>query len=200
MFFIFSKWVPLLFLKIDKPSSLYNPILLLLLISVMKKSFKYYVAKKYQQVPLRLRKGAIASNCPLDGKCLIPNIVYKAQVTSSHLNYKQNIYIGTVEANFKHMFNNHTKSFNLEHHENDTKLSKKYWTIKHNHFTAKVICWIIRKCASFNTTRRKYCLCFNEKLELARYKDDNLLNKRSELISKCRHQNKLTALRHNYKD
>ena len=60
------------------------------------------------------------NNCPLDGKCLIPNIIYETQITWNQLNYKQNIYIGIAEADFKNRFNNHTKSFNLEHYESNT--------------------------------------------------------------------------------
>ena len=63
------------------------------------------------------------NNCPLDGKCLTPNIIYEAQITSNQPNYKQKVYIGTAETDFKHRFNNHTKLFNLEHYENDTELS-----------------------------------------------------------------------------
>ena len=75
------------------------------------------------------------NNCPVDGKCLTPNIIYEAQITSNKPNYKHKVYIGTAETDFKHRFNNHTKSFNLEHYENDTELSKEYWTRKRNHFT-----------------------------------------------------------------
>ena len=97
---------------------------------------------------------------------------------SNQLNYKQKNYIGTAETDFKNRFNNHTKSFNLEHYENGVELSKGYWTIKRNHFTPKVTWRIIRKCTPFNTTKRKCYLCLNEKLEIASYKGDNLLNKR----------------------
>ena len=140
------------------------------------------------------------NNCPLDGNCLTPNIIYVAQITSNQLSYKQKIYIGTTETDFKHSFSNHTKPFNLQHYESDTELSKEYWTVKRNHFTPKVTWRIIRKCAPFNTTKRKCYLCLNEKLEIALYKGDNLLNKRSELINKCRYQNKFTLLRHDSKD
>ena len=58
-------------------------------------------------------------NCSLDGQCLTPNIIYEAQITSNQLNYKQKIYIETTKTGFKHMFNNHTKLFNLENYEND---------------------------------------------------------------------------------
>ena len=42
----------------------------------------------------------------------------------------------------------------------------------------KVTWRIIRKCAFFNTTKRKCYLFLNEKSEIASYKGDNLLNKR----------------------
>ena len=140
------------------------------------------------------------NNCPLDGKCLAPNIIYESHITSNQLNYKQKIYIGTAETDLKHRFNDHTKSLNLEHYENETELSKEYWAIKRNHFTPIVTWRIIRKCAPFNTTKRKCYLCLNEKLEMASYKGDNLLNKRSELTNKCRHQNKFSPLRHDSKN
>ena len=44
------------------------------------------------------------NNCPLDGKSLTPNISYEAQITSNQLNYKQKVYIGTAETDFKHRF------------------------------------------------------------------------------------------------
>ena len=44
------------------------------------------------------------NNCPLDGKCLTPNIIYEAQITSNQRNYKQKVYIGTAETDFKHRF------------------------------------------------------------------------------------------------
>ena len=64
------------------------------------------------------------NNCPLDRKFLTPNIIYEAQITSNQPNYKQKVYIGTAETDFKHRFNNHTKSFNLEHYENNTEYLK----------------------------------------------------------------------------
>ena len=62
------------------------------------------------------------NNWPLDGKCLTPNIIYEVQITSNQLNYKQKVYIGTDETDFKQRFDNHRNSFNLEHYENDTEL------------------------------------------------------------------------------
>ena len=89
------------------------------------------------------------------------------------------------------------------YYENNTDLSKEYWTTKRNHFTPIVTWRPIRKCSTFNTTKKKCYLCLNEKLKIASYRKDNLLNKRSELIrhqNKCRHQNKFTLLRNDSKD
>ena len=41
-----------------------------------------------------------------------------------------------------------------------------------------------------NPNSKTCCLCLNEKLEIGRFKEHNLLNKRSEIIYKCRHRNK----------
>ena len=61
------------------------------------------------------------------------------------------------------------------------------------------IAWkIVRRCAPVNRTILKWKLCLNEKLEIATHHEKNLLNKRSELVSKCRHFNKLLLM--NFKD
>ena len=53
---------------------------------------------------------------------------------------------------------------------------------------------------ALNTTKGNCYLCLSEKLEITSYKGDNVLNERSELINKCRQQNKFTLLRHDSKD
>ena len=140
------------------------------------------------------------SLCPLSGTCLTPNIIYEAKITSNQPNYDEKVYFGTAETDFKTRFNNHTKSFNHHQYENDTELSKEFWTIKRNEFRPKVSWRILRRCPPYNLNQRKCFLCLNEKLEIASYKGKNLLNKRSELINKCRHQNKHTLLRYDSKD
>ena len=77
------------------------------------------------------------NNCPLYGKSLTSNIIYEAQITLNQLNYKQKIYLGTAETDFKHRLSNHTKSFNLEHYENDTELSKRILDNKMQSFHTK---------------------------------------------------------------
>lgn len=92
---------------------------------------------KFLNNTARLRNCRNKNNSPLDGKCLTSNIIYEAQITSNKLSYKENFFKETAKTDFKHRFNNHTKSFNLEHYENDTELSKEHWTIKRNYFKPK---------------------------------------------------------------
>ena len=157
-------------------------------------SFKQY---RWDWWKLQLQK---QEQLPFRWKMLNPKHHLQSTDHPNQLNYEQKIYTGTAKTDFKDRFSNHTKSFNIEHYENGSELSKEYWTIKRNHFTQKVTWRIIRKCAPFNTTKRKCYLRLNEKIEIASYKGDNLLNKNPELINNCRHQNKFTLLRHDSKE
>jgi hypothetical protein len=48
--------------------------------------------------------------CPLDGKCKVDNVVYKAMVTTDDGNTKE--YIGMTANPFKERYANHKTSFN----------------------------------------------------------------------------------------
>ena len=91
-------------------------------------------------------------------------------------------------------------SFRNEFYKNDTEVSKELRQMKMKNYTPKITWRIIRKCLPYNYNSRKCYLCLNEKLEIALYEGENLLNKKTELISKCRHQNKFMLLRHDSKD
>ena len=68
-------------------------------------------------------------------------------------------------------------------------------------YTAEITWRIVRKCLPYNYNSRKWYLCLNEKVEIALYEGENLLNKKTELISTCLHQNKfMLLLRHDSKD
>ena len=68
----------------------------------------------------------------------------------------------------------------------------------------KKITWkIICHCAPINRNSLRCNLCLNEKLEIALRKsnhNENIINSRSELVSKCRHINKFTLMRYDSKD
>lgn len=129
-------------------------------------------------------------DCPLNGKCLSKSIVYKAEVKSGNI-VKQ--YIGLAGNTFKERFNNHTKSIRLEKYKKETELSKYVWDLKDKGKEYEIKYKIV--CQSNTATRKSgICnLCLDEKFYILFVKQENkvnLLNKRSEMISKCRHGNR----------
>ena len=132
-------------------------------------------------------------NCPMNGNCLKSCIVYKAEVESVS---GQKYYIGTSEDKFKTRYNNHTKSFRNRVYEMDTELSKHIWMLKdkEEEFTLK---WsIAAKASPYKKSSKRCDLCISEKLLIAKADPKTLLNKRSEIISKCRHRNKFKLKRY----
>ena len=118
-------------------------------------------------------------------------IVYRADVTTTSGDNK--IYIGMTEHTFKTQYNNRKLSFNHRKHSHDTVLSKYIWDQKDNG-TAYTIKWSIIKRANPYHGHPSCCnLCLSEKLCILSADKSTLLNKRSELITKCRHENKFYA-------
>ena len=72
------------------------------------------------------------SNCPLDNKCLINKIVYKAEIeTNDGINeLSTKVYFGISKTDFKSRYNKNKMSFRNQTHENDTELSKYIWSLK----------------------------------------------------------------------
>ena len=134
----------------------------------------------------------------MHNECLSENIVYKASIKST--NTDEQTYIGISETTFKKRYANHKKSFNHEKYRQNTELSKHVWFIK-DRGEEPVIKWeIVKKCAPYNTSSNKCNLCLAEKLEIIMRDKENLLNKRSELVSKCRHINKHLLKSYDTKD
>ena len=81
----------------------------------------------------------------------------------------------------------------------ETTLSNYIWEIKKEYNEMPTLIWsIVKSVPSYSNISKKCLLYLHEKLEIINFEDqDHLLNKRSELISKCRHANKY--LLRNYK-
>ena len=113
-------------------------------------------------------------------------MVCKAKL-STNITYKE--YYGVSEGEFKSRYNNHTQSFRHIFHINDKELSKYLSTLKANG-TDYHLKWSIKSYASrYKCGTRRCDLCLTEKL-IALADPKVLLNKRTELISKCRRTSK----------
>ena len=90
-------------------------------------------------------------------------------------------------------------SFQIRSVQTITILSKYIWELKETSNSGPTLVWsIAKKVPPYSNISKKCLLCLHEKLEIINYpRPEELLNKRSELISKCRHANKF--LLRNYK-
>ena len=163
--------------------------------SIIKSHNKKVLSEKIESViPCNCR---VKNECPLNGQCQVKDIVYKCTVSTSVK--PDRVYLGTAEGFFKTRFYNHNKSFKYRRYENDTTLSKYVWEIKDKHQETPVLKWsIVKSVPAYSNISKKCLLCLHEKLEILNYPNQaELLNKRSELVSKCRHANKFLLA--NYK-
>ena len=129
-------------------------------------------------------------NCPFHGECLTGNAMYEAEISSTEDDYPGNLYIGITEPPIKGRLGNHERDCNNEEYANSTELSKEVWKIKKKGFTPSVRWRIIKQLPAYNPETKKCLLCLGEKIEILEREGENLLNKRSELVSTCRHKRK----------
>ena len=130
----------------------------------------------------------VKAKCPLSGNCQTSCIVYKAEAKSA--DGRSANYIGLTENAFKNRFSNHTLSFTHRKYEHSTELSKYIWK-QRDKGQSTVISWSVMSHAHAYSNATTRCnLCLAEKLHIISADKTSLLNKRSELISKCRHRNR----------
>ncbi len=128
--------------------------------------------------------------CPLQEKCMTKDIVYKATVTTSNTNSTKH-YIGMTASTFKERYRNHIKSFNHRRYSNDTELSKYIWKLKDNKQDFDITWSVLKQSISYTGGSKRCNLCLEEKLCILKDKNkQNLLNKKSEIVSTCNHRKK----------
>ena len=84
--------------------------------------------------------------CPLQGKCLLDNVVYQATVKSDN---SEETYVGLASTTFKSRLGNHHKAMKNSKYRHDTTLSLHIWDLKdkgeeyeiHWKFISQAIMW-----------------------------------------------------------
>ena len=131
-----------------------------------------------------------SATCPLEGKCLTKSIIYQATISSNNKNSQKFRYIGLTEGTFKSRYNGHLQSIRHEKHETATELSKKYWEIKRGGNEPYIVWKIVKQVDTYKGGQPICNLCLAEKYFIIRDRGRNLLNSRTEILSKCRHRKK----------
>ena len=124
---------------------------------------------------------------PIDNNCSTSGVIYNARVTTYDTTMN---YIGLTEGTFKQRFTQHKHSLRHRSHMNSTELSKYIWQLRNNKRDFSIRWTIICRGRPYSNITKRCDLCTTEKLTIINSKPDELLNKRSELISKCRLENK----------
>ena len=129
----------------------------------------------------------VPANCPLQNKCLTDSIVYCATVETGNQSPQE--YVGLTAQPFKSRFGGHT--YDLKHPNNEgTGLSQHVWNLRDKGQQPKVTWRILDKCTPYKPGSNSCNLCLTEKYRILKADPKVSLNKRSELVSKCRHSNK----------
>ena len=139
------------------------------------------------------------SKCPLNNQCLSENVLYTATITSNLPNYDAKKYVGVTAPQWKYRFYNHNSSFNSQKHKSSTQLSKAVWHVKGEGGIPQIEWGIVKHLAAYTPSSKRCQLCIGEKLYILE-NESSLLNKRDELVSKCRHENKYLLKNHDTSD
>ena len=100
------------------------------------------------------------------------------------------IYTGLTAQTFKQRFYSHQQSFQDKKYQSSTALSKHIWSVKDKDTNFEIKWEVRKKATKYQNTTGRCNLCVAEKLAIIRADKKTSLNKRSELVSKCRHENR----------
>ena len=150
------------------------------------KSHNQKISKNPSQTPKRNCNCKDKAKCPLNGNSLSRAVVYKATVKSD---FDEKSYVGLTGNTFKDRYNSHQYSFRHKSSQKSTELSKYIWDLKDKGINYEIQ-WEIMRQSNINMRESGQCnLCLDEKIEILKLKG-SAINKRSEIISTCRHRKK----------
>ena len=123
--------------------------------------------------------------CPLDNKCQVDKVIYKATVTS---NSSVETYTGLTGSTFKERHAGHNTSLKHRKYSTSTALSKHIWELKDKNENYDIVWSITDRAPTFNPITRACRLCLKEKYYIMFYPHLASLNERKEFFSTCRHR------------
>ena len=120
------------------------------------------------------------ASCPLNGSCQHKKLVFH--------------YIGLTEHTFKDRLYKHNNFLRYESKRNSTELSNFIWIKKKEKIKVNLDWSILDKAKPYPSASKRCMLCLTEKYHII-FSAKNLLNKRNELVTKCRHENKFYLIK-----
>ena len=131
-------------------------------LQIIKQHNKNVSNKKEKQINLRNCRNK--NKCPLHGNCEVHSFVYKSTVSATQT-FKQCVYLGLAEGNYKQRLYNHRQFFKDKKYKNDTTLLNYLWDPKQNHNQIPKLTWsIVRFAPGYSNISKRHLLCLHEKL------------------------------------
>ena len=128
------------------------------------------------------------NSCPLNGNCLDKELIYRCKIQNPTTNAEK-FYIGLTANTFKQRWYGHNHTFKYEEKKTSTELSNHVWDLQLKDINPSLTWSVIDPGRPYVNGSKRCNLCLTEKFHIITSELD-LVNKRSELISKCRHSNK----------
>ena len=132
-------------------------------------------------------------DCPIGGNCKGTCIVYKATIAVP--NKPTKVYYRLAQGTFKARYSVYQHSLRNEERRFSTEYSKYMWDLKDLGLEGSTTWEIAKPAAIYKCGSRRCDLCLTEKLMIAMADSSSLFNKRSEIVSTCRHRKKFTCER-----
>ena len=129
------------------------------------------------------------ADCPMAGNCLKSSVVYHATVTTEDSKLAQT-YVGLTETSFKARFANHKSAFN-DQSKRQHRAQQACLAFEGSQGLKFQITWrILKQTSPYSPASNRCNLCQWEKYFIICRPELATLNKRSELVTSCRHVNK----------
>ena len=130
------------------------------------------------------------TECPMEGNCQVNNIVYKCDVIKP---FSKNVYLGLAERELKSRFYDYKLSYKHKRYSNKTTLSSYLGHLKSVSSETCNLKWSVLRCVPLYSYFKEMPLVLIWKAGNSYQNLKEQLNKRSELICKCRHANRFLS-------
>ena len=154
---------------------------------LIQKHNRKYLKNKNDEENTILCNCRIKNKCPLNNKCLVENVIYKATISSAK---ETKNYLGSTGGTFKKRWYNHISDLKT-YKENGTELSKYVWKLKSNNIQFKINWEIVHRIGKAKNPHSICSTCILEKIAIAKADRRDNLNKLHELFYSCPHFKRL---------
>ena len=165
--------------------------------SIISAHNKYILGKEAPETESRLCNCRNTDECPMEGNCLSPNIVYNGDVVNKTDN-EVRPYVGLTSGPFKDRYGVHKYGLRNRKFANSCEFTKHVWSLKDN---SKEYCinWSILEHVKGRLVGGECKLCVTEKLHILSHKNQaGLLNSNRDM--KCMHKRKFKLARFGVQD